>query len=602
MSQVSTFAPKVTPGSGPVFTLTGNTGGPVSPDGVGNINVIDATTEGSSSITGNNGTHTLSMAFTDVDQNVVLGTTAFESTRTVSTAVANTGVGFHVFNAVTTGDDNTAVGNGAGAADTTGRANLFLGVSAGGSVTTGSRNIILGNGVGTGSAYTTESDNILIGNAGTVADAHALRIGTNGSGNGQINKTFIAGIDGVNVGSTATVVTEANNQLGTAVITAGSGISVTPGANTITIAATGGSGTVTSISAGTGITLTPNPITTTGTVALTVPVSIANGGTNATSMATTDGTVYYDGTRLVTTATGTSGQILTSNGAGVAPSYQSPAASSITITGDSGGGLTSGSFTFTGGTTGITFSGAGTTETLTGTLVVANGGTGRATLTNHGLLVGAGTSAITQLSNATNGQLPIGSTGADPVLATITAGSGITVTNGAGTITIANSASSGALTLIQTQTAVSVAELDFTTGISSTYNNYLVLIHSLGNGGTSNGIIQISTNGGSTYITTGYLNSGGISNTDGFGLPPTSLSTIFVSAVMTIYNLTSGTGIITCSNNNNGQFNTVGPTVGNAFNNFCAYGTASTAANALRLKFSDGSNFSGTMSLYGYSK
>lgn len=37
----------------------------------------------------------------------------------------------------------------------------------------------------------------------------------------------------------------------------------------------------------------------------------------------------------------------------------------------------------------------------------------------------------------TNGQLIIGSTGAFPVAATITAGSGITVTNGAGSVTIA---------------------------------------------------------------------------------------------------------------------------------------------------------------------
>ena len=64
-----------------------------------------------------------------------------------------------------------------------------------------------------------------------------------------------------------------------------------------------GSGTVTSISAGTGITLTPNPIVATGTVALTVPVAIANGGTNATSMVTTNGIVKYDGTRLVTSST-----------------------------------------------------------------------------------------------------------------------------------------------------------------------------------------------------------------------------------------------------------------------------------------------------------
>ena len=43
------------------------------------------------------------------------------------------------------------------------------------------------------------------------------------------------------------------------------------------------SGTVTSISAGTGITLTPSPITTTGSVALTVPVTEILGGTNQTT-------------------------------------------------------------------------------------------------------------------------------------------------------------------------------------------------------------------------------------------------------------------------------------------------------------------------------
>jgi hypothetical protein len=45
----------------------------------------------------------------------------------------------------------------------------------------------------------------------------------------------------------------------------------------------GTAGTVTSIAAGTGITLSPSPITTTGSVSLTVPVSIANGGTGATT-------------------------------------------------------------------------------------------------------------------------------------------------------------------------------------------------------------------------------------------------------------------------------------------------------------------------------
>jgi hypothetical protein len=45
----------------------------------------------------------------------------------------------------------------------------------------------------------------------------------------------------------------------------------------------GGGGTVTSVTAGTGLTGTPNPIVGSGTIALTVPVAVANGGTGATT-------------------------------------------------------------------------------------------------------------------------------------------------------------------------------------------------------------------------------------------------------------------------------------------------------------------------------
>lgn len=181
------------------------------------------------------------------------------------------------------------------------------------------------------------------------------------------------------------------------------------------------------------------------TINLDVPVTIANGGTNATAMTNTFGVNYFDGTRIVTTTVGTATQVLTSNGPGVAPTFQAAGGgSSITITGDTGGALgPATAFTFTGGTTGLLFNGAVTTETLGGTLIVANGGTGRTTLTNHGLLVGAGTTAITQLAAATNGQLPIGSTGVDPVLATLTAGTNISITNGAGSITIAGIGAAG---------------------------------------------------------------------------------------------------------------------------------------------------------------
>lgn len=65
------------------------------------------------------------------------------------------------------------------------------------------------------------------------------------------------------------------------------------------------------------------------------------------------------------------------------------------------------------------------------------------TLTQHAVLLGGAASAITSLP-LTNGQLPIGSTGADPSAATLTAGTGVTISNGAGSITI--NASGGGLT------------------------------------------------------------------------------------------------------------------------------------------------------------
>ena len=68
--------------------------------------------------------------------------------------------------------------------------------------------------------------------------------------------------------------------------------------------------------------------------------------------------------------------------------------------------------------------------------------------TNHSLLLGNATGSINNLGVATSGYLPIGSTGADPVLAPLTAGANITITNGAGSITIA--ANSGSETVAYT--------------------------------------------------------------------------------------------------------------------------------------------------------
>ncbi len=57
------------------------------------------------------------------------------------------------------------------------------------------------------------------------------------------------------------------------------------------------------------------------------PLPIAQGGTNTTSFSEDYGTVYFDSVELATVDPGTAGQVLTSNGPGVAPSYQSSSGS-----------------------------------------------------------------------------------------------------------------------------------------------------------------------------------------------------------------------------------------------------------------------------------
>ena len=84
--------------------------------------------------------------------------------------------------------------------------------------------------------------------------------------------------------------------------------------------------------------------------------------------------------------------------------------------------------------------------TLDNALTVPNGGTGVNSLTDGGVLLGSGTNSITALGQATNGQLVIGSTGGDPVLSTLTEGTGVTISNTAGSIEISAVGSGGTVT------------------------------------------------------------------------------------------------------------------------------------------------------------
>jgi hypothetical protein len=105
---------------------------------------------------------------------------------------------------------------------------------------------------------------------------------------------------------------------------------------------------VTSFSAGT-TGLTPATATT-GAVTLAGTLAIANGGTNGTAAPTAGGVPYGTGTAYAFTAAGTSGYVLTSNGAG-APTWAASAGATVTATSTNAtfyptfNSATSGSFT-----------------------------------------------------------------------------------------------------------------------------------------------------------------------------------------------------------------------------------------------------------------
>jgi len=107
---------------------------------------------------------------------------------------------------------------------------------------------------------------------------------------------------------------------------AGTGISVSSATGNVTIANTG----VLSFSAGT-TGLTPAAATT-GAVTLAGTLAIANGGTNGSSTPTAGAVPYGTGTAYAFTAAGTSGQVLTSAGAGV-PTWTTPTTGTVTSVG-----------------------------------------------------------------------------------------------------------------------------------------------------------------------------------------------------------------------------------------------------------------------------
>lgn len=175
-----------------------------------------------------------------------------------------------------------------------------------------------------------------------------------------------------------------------------------------------GSGSVTSITFNGGLTSSPDPITAAGTATL-----------DQTGLTVLDGTVYWDtGTQLLnTTATGTAGQILTSQGSGLPPLYaDAPAGGITTIDGDVGS-VSGSTVSFTGLTTAgatVSFDGSGTAMTFNVSDVAGNTfvGTGSGTVGAGGSNTGFGNNALNAATNVWN--------------TAVGGGAGIAVTTGMG--------------------------------------------------------------------------------------------------------------------------------------------------------------------------
>lgn len=163
-----------------------------------------------------------------------------------------------------------------------------------------------------------------------------------------------------------------------------------------------------------------------GKIGLTTHVTgtlpVANGGTNLTSLGTAN--------QILGVNTGATGLEYKTVTAGTAISV-TPAAGSITIANT---GVTS----IAGTANQITASAATGAVTLSLPANVTIG----TSLTVSGLSANSflysGTAGLLTTATPTNGQLLIGSTGAAPVAATLTAGTGMSITNGAGSITLNN--------------------------------------------------------------------------------------------------------------------------------------------------------------------
>jgi len=468
----------------------------------------------------------LFQALTSGEQNVAIGGTVLYG---LTTGSANVGIGINVMQNLTTGNSNMSIGGSSGSALTTGLGNCLIGSGSGGGLTTGSYNMAIGtNALRTA---TTQGYNAAIGFQAlyTNSPSFSVAIGSE-AGYGGANR-----LNGVYLGSYAGYSATGATQVA---IGYGAGfgntidqtlaIDYNPGFTSDATPLISGNFSTDRLGINTAHASLAQTLHVTGTARITgsdgtattlmgrdadgdiSALSLSGMSISAGTLTATDPSLSNEGVLGVGTGSGTSSTLLsttsganavTINAAGILAIAESTSSNggSITLTATEVDGSTTnelqtlsvstntttlsnsgGSMTIAGG--GINTVGtAGTTITITGTEVDGS-------ISNEGsLTVGAGSGTTSIINSNTSG-----STGV-----TITAGSGLTISETGNVITLANSAPDQTV-------SITGAGINAVTG---TYPNFTITgtevdgsvtneAQTLSTSGTTSGILTLSTAGG----------------------------------------------------------------------------------------------------------